>query len=503
MVKTKKAVKSSRKTKKISKRGGVHCENQDSMSFFTWTGNSCYLDSLLIGWLHYAGPDFIQSINALKNAEGNQNKKNLLTYIIDIVDALSLFPQNPVADPIKKITKIRNEFRKNLQACPNITDMFGRLTDIQDPAHIFNALTHMLNINDVIIQNKYVPFIGYSPENIARLQAENPERREFDTLEEGLARFGNNPHPERADTLTYTNMITLPIYVIQSPSEIVNTQLPFQRNNNEYWYSNERHYVGTVNGILPINIERLNQDGSVSDNLVNLETEIGMDDGNYELVSIICYVPGHYVGYYKCHDTDEWIFYNDLGVSKKGGGKCKDEINQIKNEYITNIDDLFTKGITLDISTYDTIKISFENFRKARLEYKIYSKLCKYISKGNNIKEFIQQTVIDEKEIDIEYLKKLRKIKDNNLVKWYQGFRKSLVDNIDKLFKFIIKKTCTTESTNNNNVNNNNLNNNNVNNNPNLYIRVGNIDTWKDKPIHGYERTPEQSATLLFYHKIE
>ena len=493
MVKTKKAVKSSRKTKKISKRGGVHCETPKSMSFFTWTGNSCYLDSLLIGWLHYAGPDFIKNINALKNAEANQNKKNLLTYIIDIVDALSLFPQNPVADPIKKITNIRNEFRKNLQACPNIGAEFGRLTDIQDPAHIFNALTNMLNINDIIIQNKYVPFLGYSPENIARLQAENPERRILNTVEQGLARFGNNPHPERADTLTYTNMITLPIYVIQSPSEIVNTQLPFQRNNNEYWYSNERHYVGTVNGILPINIERLNQDGSVSDNLVNLETEIGMDDGNYELVSIICYVPGHYVGYYKCHDTDEWIFYNDLGVSKKGGGNCKDEINQIKNEYITNIDDLFTKGITLDISTYDTIKISFENFRKARLEYKIYSKLCKYISKGNNIKEFIQQTVIDEKEIDIEYLKKLRKIKDNNLVKWYQGFRKSLVDNIDKLFKFIIKKTCTTESTNNNNVNNN----------PNLYIRVGNIDTWKDKPIHGYERTPEQSATLLFYHKIE
>jgi hypothetical protein len=518
MVKTKKVVKSLRKTKKISgQRGGVHCENKNSMSFFTWAGNSCYLDTLLVGWLHYAGPDFIQNIMTLKNEEVPGNKKNLLTYIIEIVDALSLYPQNPVADPVKKITEIRNKFRRNLQACPIIRDEFGRLTDIQDPAQIFNSLTNMLNINDIIIHNKYVPFLGYSPENIKILKNKYPEIRKFDTLEEGIRKFGNNPHPVRADKFTFTNMITLPIYLTRSPGELVNKELEHQRTNNQYWYINEKKYVGTVNSILPINIERLNQDNSVSDLPVNLETKIGMDDGNYELVSIICYVPGHYVGYYKCHDTDEWIFYNDLGVSVKGGGKCEDDILEISKRYINYIN-VFFNTYSSEKYTSTPDKDWFIKFRSKRTEYYIYNKIYKHLSKNREYKAIIEAAKENEMQIDIKYGKLLFKLKANALPKWFDDFKNELLLNTGKLFRTLIKKVCDTElnnnESNNNESNNNESNNKEPNNNEsnsaysikrtsNLFMRVGSIDTWEDKAIPGYVKSPRESATLLFYHKIE
>ena len=51
-------VRSIRPNKKTMK-GGVACAGP---ALFKWQANSCYLDSLLIGWLHFADADFLDTL---------------------------------------------------------------------------------------------------------------------------------------------------------------------------------------------------------------------------------------------------------------------------------------------------------------------------------------------------------------------------------------------------------------------------------------------------------
>ena len=48
---------------------------------------------------------------------------------------------------------------------------------------------------------------------------------------------------------------------------------------------------------------------------LNLGEMLVLDENMYLLKSIICHTnsgTGHYVAYYKCEDSDNWIYYNDL-----------------------------------------------------------------------------------------------------------------------------------------------------------------------------------------------
>jgi rubrerythrin len=521
MVKTKKAVKSLRKTKKISRqRGGVHCENKNAMSFFTWDENSCYLDTFLVGWLHYAGADFIDTVEALESAEGDQNKKNLLNHIKEIIQSLSQFPENPVADPVKKITEIRNKFRNNLQACPTIRQQFGNLTDTHDTIEMFEALTDMLHINDVQIYNRYVPFLGYSPENIQKIKDNNPQRTNFntlETLEQGTILYKNYPHPEREDSITHTNIIKLGITSPEQvvPGDIIDKELEEEFDTIDiHKYINKRNYFGTEHGILPIGIDRLVGGGGGNYSPLTFEREITMQDGHYELVSIICHVPGHYVGYYKCRDTDEWIFYDDLGVSNKavlkGGGKCIEDITEIRNKYLNYIDNIFDKYKSQIYTSIPDINW-FKKFRHERIDTPkkdkyIYTILYKYLSKNiklQEVREIIDYAVAGEKEVDQKYLKLLSIQKDNTLSIWFDNFKTELLNHIDDIFTLIYTK-CTKDSNTTTGQKQREttsaLKNNRG---PNLFRLVGSIDTWENIAIPGYGKTPRERATLLFYHKIE
>ena len=295
--------------RKKTMKGGVICEK---IKLFSWVANSCYLDTILIGWLHFAEVDLLQTFQTMESSEEDDDKKNLYNILIELISHLSNFA-NPTFKR-KNPTQLREEFRKTLQVCDDFTDTMAipDLTHTQDALEIFTRLSDFLNINDIIIQNTYIPFRGYSKNEINSLIAANPERRrnEINTEEQGALR---PPQPPRSDNNDYINIILLkPIVGLISPQELVNTKFEHTRNDKDgHWYLKEREVYGTVHGILPIGIDRASVAGDVNKR-INLEENIQLKDGIYTLVSVICYVPGHYVGYYKCNSGNNWIFYNDL-----------------------------------------------------------------------------------------------------------------------------------------------------------------------------------------------
>ena len=150
-------VRSIRPNKKTMK-GGVACAGP---ALFKWQANSCYLDSLLIGWLHFADADFLDTLMHLRekadddyaakmNGEGEKeaaNKASLIGKLIEIYESLKLYGPVPAQD----VTKLREEFRTILQKCTDFTSKMPEpnLKNTQDPVEIFAQLTDFLNINDI------------------------------------------------------------------------------------------------------------------------------------------------------------------------------------------------------------------------------------------------------------------------------------------------------------------------------------------------------------------
>ena len=364
-----------RKPNKKTMKGGVACEGP---SLFKWQANSCYLDSLLIGWLHFADADFLANLNRLDAAEPDGNKKNLIRKLIEVYNSLSRY--GPPADP----TRIREEFRDVLQTCVDITALMPRSSfkDTQDPTDIFSLITNYLDINDIELTNKYKGFRGHTDEEINILMGVNPDRNRNQ-----INRF--NPDlpepPERPDDINYKNIVYLrPALGLIEPQVLINRPLEDKRNNigNDMYYV-EQKISGTVHGILPIAIDR-NNNGRRDRTDIELQTHVDLEDGTYELVSVICYVPGHYVAYYKCNEGDNWIFYNDIGVGQQGGGTCEEDIRGIFQKFLSenNIGPLKYDGIM----ELDFIKGKFKES-----EYKeLYNIILKYETKSNG---FMSQLV--------------------------------------------------------------------------------------------------------------
>jgi len=301
--------------RKKTMKGGVNCEK---IKLFTWSNNSCYLDTILVGWLHFADVDLLQTFQTLEASDKDENKKTLYNILIELISHLSNFA-NPDFKR-KNPTPLREEFRNTLQVCDDFTDRMAipDLTHTQDPVEIFTQLSNFLNINDIIIQNTYIPFRGYSKNQINQLIAANPARRrnEINTEEEGTLRA---PPPQRPRDNEYTNIILLkPIDGLISPQELINTKFEHTRDDKDgHWYLKDKEVYGTVHGILPIGVDRASPRGYMNKR-INLEEFVQLKDGIYTLVSVICYVPGHYVGYYKCNSGNSWIFYNDLNSPTHG-----------------------------------------------------------------------------------------------------------------------------------------------------------------------------------------
>jgi hypothetical protein len=321
------------KRNKKTMKGGVACQ---SATLFKYKTNSCYLDTILIGWLHFADADLRGALEVLAVAsEGN--KKDLIQKLIEIYDSLKLYGPGPAKD----ITKLREQFRNKLQQCEDFTVLMPEpnLKHTQAADEIFTNLSAYIGINNIKINQNYIGFRGYTEEEKNNLMLQNPDRNrnQINTFNPDIPE-----QPPRESTIENISIIILkPAEGILSPQELISRPLESRRDDKgDDYYIVKQTIVGTVYGILPISVERRifdsNNDTLRIDTEINLESYIKLDDDDelYALVSIICFVsnPDHYVAYYKCDEGDNWIFYDDLGIDLNkmtGGAKCEEDIDGI------------------------------------------------------------------------------------------------------------------------------------------------------------------------------
>jgi hypothetical protein len=310
------------------------------------------------------------------------------------------------------MTTLREEFRDVLQKCDDITRLMPQRSfkGTQDPNDIFSLITNYLDINDIILNNTYKGFRGYTEEEKNKLMEENPDRNrnQINTFNPELPE-----PPERPVDIINTNIIFLkPNLGLVKPYDLINMPLEHRRNNiGDDMYTLEQNITGTVHGILPIGVYRGVYGGPRDKTEIVLESHLELNDGVYTLVSVICYVPGHYVGYYKCNDSEDWIYYNDLGIKggpKRGGGDCKEEIQSIYDTWISENDfeGLKNEKIIMNVD---------KKYRKAL--YKIISESeLEIIKSMNTLIEFVIENICTKTV-------KFKIIRDN-FNKWYENTKK-------------------------------------------------------------------------------
>jgi hypothetical protein len=530
------------KRNKKTMKGGVACQ---SATLFKYSNNSCYLDTTLIGWLHFADADLRADLEVLAVvAEGN--KKRLIENLIEIYDSLKLYGPGPAKD-IKGMTALREEFRNILQQCEDFTNLMPipDLTHTQAADEIFTSLTNYIGVNNIKINNNYRGFRGYTEQEKNILMAQNPgrNRNQIDTFDPDLPE-----PPPRESTVEKINIIILkPAEGSLSPQELVSTPLESRRNNvGDDYYIVEQTIVGTVYGILPISVERRiydsNNDTLRNQTEISLESHINLeDDGIYQLVSVICFVsdPDHYVAYYKCDQGDNWIFYDDLGIDLNkmiGGTDCKEDIQAIFTEWLEKYSEFVSEKLgefekfddelstiineSEDIITINKYEDIIRDSLKTELLLEIIEQICD--KKNYDIKDIFknwwkntvlhnareQWNTIQETEIYKESKAKKSKGKSPKQQEYYDKFkrfensRKEVVHILIELLglKKAAKpakparparpakpaKPARPPRT--------------ATNNP-LYMDMGRIENWQNSLMPGYTNSPREAATLLFYKK--
>jgi hypothetical protein len=339
------------KRNKKTMKGGVACQ---SAALFKYKNNSCYLDTTLIGWLHFADADLRAALVDRHEVELEQTKKYLIQKLIEIYDSLKLYGPGPAKD-IKEITALREEFRNTLQQCEDFTDLMPEsdLKSTQAADEIYTNLINYIGIKNIKIKNDYRGFRGYTEEEKNILMQQNPgrNRNQIDTFNPDVP----EPPPRESDIEEINIIILKPAEGSISPQTLVSTPLESRRNNrgNDY-YMVEPKIAGTVYGILPISIERRifdsNNNTLRNKTEISLESHIELDDGLYALISVICFVsdPDHYVGYYKCNEGDNWIYYDDLGINLDkmvGGTGCEEDIRGIFTEWLEKYSEFVSEKI--------------------------------------------------------------------------------------------------------------------------------------------------------------
>jgi hypothetical protein len=200
-------------------------------------------------------------------------------------------------------------------------------------------------------------------------------------------------------------------------------------------YILEQKIAGTVHGILPIGVYRGIYGGPRDKTNIDLESHIELEDGIYQLVSVICYVPGHYVAYYKCNEGDNWIFYNDIGINQSGGGSCEQDIKDIFEKYLSEND-------------FGTLKyegIIELDFIKGKFKKSDYLELNNIIKKyETEINEFMSQLIEKVVKYICENHLKFKSIKHVINI-WYEKSKEIVMQQWTKLIKSKIYSSFKTE----------------------------------------------------------
>jgi hypothetical protein len=507
------------KRNKKTMKGGVACQ---MATLFKYSNNSCYLDTTLIGWLHFADADLRADLVELGFA-AEENKKRLIENLIKIYDSLKLYGPGP-AKGIKEMTALREEFRNTLQQCEDFTDLMPipDLKETQAADEIFTSLTNYIGVNNIKIKNDYRGFRGYTEEEKNILMAQNPgrNRNQIDTFDPDMPEL-----PPRESTVEKFNIIILkPAEGSLSPQKLVSTPLELRRNDrdNDY-YIVEPKIVGTVYGILPISVERRiydsNNDTLRNKTEISFESLVELDDGLYELVSIICFVsdPDHYIGYYKCDEGDNWVFYDDLGINLDkmvGGTDCKEDIRGIFTEWLEKYSQFISEKIgefnddiliiineSEDIITDSLTTELFPEIIEQICEKKKYDIINIFKKWWETLKENAKAQWGKIKETDLYKDLKNKKSKGKsseqekiyNKFKNFEDSRKKLIHDLIELIKAkkanLVRATRAARTTR-------------VATNRPLYMDMGPIENWQDEMMPGYENNPRQAATLLFYKKM-
>lgn len=441
----KRSLKSPRKTRKISKqKGGILCDIPNSRAFFENMSNSCYFDTTIIGWLHAADISLKRRLIRTQLISPDINKKNIARYLINIYNLLHLSAEDITSElqAVKKATESRESLRDALQVCPNFKEFNLKIQ--QAPDELFPKISDFLKIENIVLDVTYKKFPGYTENeinNLMKLQDDKDTKREsFDQKNnDRQGRINDGSHPNRPNIEEKIDIITLQtLNGFISPNILLNNPFEYSRDDKlPWWYIKESKIKGTSYGILPIAVNRKkftqNKDGSLSYKMdeiqIDLEPSILLKSSNksYELVSIICHTggsgnSGHYTAYYKCNDSINWIFYNDLGVRiSRGGGKCEDNITTIVNKNYSNKEILIKE-----------LNKTFCN-----------SNVIRTPANGN-----------------------------------FPGLQAAIKASVADEGKYIRESSVP------------------------LYINLGPIESWQDKPCPGLKLTPRQSAVLLFYKEL-
>lgn len=270
--------------------GGIKCSEPTTWTPFSYSSNSCWLDTFLLAFLHYPTTaidtylsNATEHIETMKNSATNSSQLNIikqheiiLQRLLKIRKRLRESFDTPATG--QALAKIREDIRSALSTCPK--GAIFKKGEMSSTAEIFEFLTDILDLPRTI---RYAEKQGDSPQ-----------------------------------TDGYTHSITLSGFDIMNMGEIVLSKILTKVQKYP-----EQHIVRQYkrfSDIVPINIERDDFEGGIiqtpiiPEEYISLKTSANTYD-SYRLVSIICNVGAHFVTYIACEEDESWLFYNDLNSS--------------------------------------------------------------------------------------------------------------------------------------------------------------------------------------------
>lgn len=282
----------SRKVKHLKKQyGGIKCYEPTTWTPFSYSDNSCWLDTFLLSFLHYPSKaidtyltNATEHIETMKSIVHNSSQLHIirqhdtiLQRLIKIRTRLREKFDTPATG--QALAKIRENIRTALSTCP--TGGIFIKGAVSSTAEIFDFLTDIFGF---------------------------PRSIRYAEKQEG--------HPQMEDT---THSITLTGFDIMNMEEIVLSRILTkpQRYPDQHMVRQYKRF----GEIVPINIERDDFEGGMiktqieSEEFISLKTAKNTEE-SYRLVSIICNTGRHFVTYIACDEDDSWLFYNDLNQPK-------------------------------------------------------------------------------------------------------------------------------------------------------------------------------------------
>ena len=205
------------------------------------------------------------------------------------------------------------------------------LKSMHSAYEFWNNISSLLNLTYVIGREDYEIFRGYSNNNIQRKRNSgiypatyrvneamkiNARADIVSILAKKESALNYDLHSIFINDTKMVNDQANPIqYFVENYNLLHNEGRDVFTSDGDYTI--KRTLVDAKYGIVPVSINRKkmsNTGREVFDSTkLNLQEMLVLNENMYLLKSIICYTGGgHYVAYYKCEDSDNWIYYNDL-----------------------------------------------------------------------------------------------------------------------------------------------------------------------------------------------